>query len=119
MTVIKKYANIKELAEYTGVPKGTLYDWAANGKIPSIKKEKKVLFDLSAVDKDFDLNKRNVKPQSEIVEEKAKTILSSFGNTGNTKTGKTNPSSSENEAYNGGQQHNQRDLSEEKGDRHE
>jgi excisionase family DNA binding protein len=111
MTLVKKYANIKETSAYTGVAIKTLYDWAANGMIPSIKIGKKVLFDLEDVRNSFALSKRNVQPISERAEDKAKSILAGVL--------KPIPSSSGNKAYNGEQQHNQRDLSKEKGEEDE
>ncbi len=47
----KKYANIKEVSEYTSLPAKTLYDWASTGKMPSIKIGRRVLFDLNDIDK--------------------------------------------------------------------
>ncbi len=47
----KRYANIKEVAEYTSLPIKTLYEWASIGKIPSIKLGRRVLFDLNDIDK--------------------------------------------------------------------
>ncbi len=47
----KRYANIKEVSEYTSLPKATLYEWAGQGKIPSIKIGRRVLFDLNDIDK--------------------------------------------------------------------
>ncbi len=47
---IKRYANIKEVAEYTSLPVKTLYEWAGQGKIPSIKIRRRVLFDLNDID---------------------------------------------------------------------
>ncbi|MBO1225042.1 MAG: helix-turn-helix domain-containing protein [Candidatus Scalindua sediminis] len=47
---MKRYANIKEVSEYTSIPKKTLYEWASVGKIPSIKIGRKVLFDLHDID---------------------------------------------------------------------
>ena len=46
----KRYANIKEVSEYTSIPTKTLYEWAAVGKIPSIKIGRRVLFDLRDID---------------------------------------------------------------------
>ncbi len=46
----KRYANIKEVSEYTSLPKTTLYEWAGQGKIPSIKFGRRVLFDLNDID---------------------------------------------------------------------
>ncbi len=46
----KRYANIKEVSEYTSLPVKTLYEWASIGKIPSIKLGRRVLFDLQDID---------------------------------------------------------------------
>jgi excisionase family DNA binding protein len=46
----KRYANIKEVSEYTSIPVKTLYEWASVGKIPSIKIGSRVLFDLHEID---------------------------------------------------------------------
>ncbi len=51
MSITKRYCNIKEVAEYTGLPASTLYDWAAQGTIPSIKIRRRVLFDLGDIDR--------------------------------------------------------------------
>ncbi len=55
----KRYANIKEVSEYTSLPIKTLYDWASQGRIPSIKYGKRVLFDLEDVDRIMASLKRN------------------------------------------------------------
>ncbi len=55
----KRYANIKEVSEYTSLPKTTLYEWAGQGKIPSIKIGRRVLFDLNDIDKVMASLKRN------------------------------------------------------------
>lgn len=46
----KRYFSIKELANYTGLPRGTLYDWSSQGLIPSIKIGRRVLFDIVDID---------------------------------------------------------------------
>ncbi len=46
----KRYANIKEVSEYTSLPVKTLYEWASVGRIPSIKLGRRVLFDLHDID---------------------------------------------------------------------
>ena len=46
----KRYANIKEVSEYTSLPVKTLYEWASIGRIPSIKLGSRVLFDLHKID---------------------------------------------------------------------
>ncbi len=55
----KRYANIKEVSEYTSIPVKTLYEWAGQGKIPSIKMGRRVLFDLNDIDKVMASMKRN------------------------------------------------------------
>lgn len=47
----KRYANIKEVSEYTSLSIKTLYDWASQGRIPSIKYGRRVLFDLEDIDR--------------------------------------------------------------------
>ncbi len=51
MEITKRYANIKEVSTYTSLPVKTLYEWAGQGKIPSIKIGRRVLFDLNDIDK--------------------------------------------------------------------
>ncbi len=46
----KRYFSIKELSEYTSLPTTTLYEWASQGRIPSIKIGRRVLFDLEDID---------------------------------------------------------------------
>ena len=46
----KRYASIKEVSEYTSLPAKTLYEWSGQGKIPSIKFGRRVLFDLNDID---------------------------------------------------------------------
>ncbi|MCP4367306.1 MAG: helix-turn-helix domain-containing protein [Deltaproteobacteria bacterium] len=48
--MVKRYANIKAVSEYTSLPVKTLYEWAGQGKIPSIKIGRRVLFDLNEID---------------------------------------------------------------------
>ncbi len=50
MEITKRYANIKEVSTYTSLPVKTLYEWASQGKIPSIKLGSRVLFDLHKID---------------------------------------------------------------------
>ena len=47
---IKRYANIREVSEYTSLPVKTLYEWAGTGRLPSIKIGRRVLFDLADID---------------------------------------------------------------------
>ena len=77
----KRYANIKEVSEYTSLPIKTLYDWASLGKIPSIKYGRRVLFDLEDIDRLMSFMKRNVNQQYEKVSNKI--IENVYGNSYN------------------------------------
>lgn len=55
----KRYVNIKEVSKYTSLPVKTLYDWASQGKIPSIKYGRRVLFDLQDIDQIMAAQKRD------------------------------------------------------------
>ncbi len=55
----KRYANIRQVSEYTSLPVKTLYEWASTGKIPSIKLGRRVLFDLQDIDQIMASLKRN------------------------------------------------------------
>ncbi|GAN34858.1 MAG: DNA-binding protein [Candidatus Brocadia sp. AMX2] len=55
----KRYVNIKEVSEYTSLPVKTLYDWASQRKIPSIKLRGRVLFDLQDIDQIMAAHKRD------------------------------------------------------------
>ncbi len=68
MEVTKRYANIKEVSEYTSLPTKTLYEWAAIGKIPSIKLGRRVLFDLHDIDQIMASLKRTNNQEEKIVE---------------------------------------------------
>lgn len=63
----KRYANIKEVSEYTSLPIKTLYDWASQRKIPSIKYGRRVLFDLEDIDKYLQSMKRNAGQSEKVV----------------------------------------------------
>lgn len=67
----KRYANIKEVSEYTSLPVKTLYEWAGTGRIPSIKLGRRVLFDL--IDIDFFMS--SLKRDTGHCERKVKEIL--------------------------------------------
>ncbi len=51
ITLNKRYANIKEVSEYTSIPVKTLYHWANKKIIPYIKIERRIIFDLQEIDK--------------------------------------------------------------------
>ena len=46
----RRYCSIKEVSEYTSLPTTTLYEWAAQRRISSIKIGRRVLFDLKDID---------------------------------------------------------------------
>ncbi len=46
---IKRYVNINEVSEYMSIPVKSLYELASQGRIPSIKLGKRVLFDLQDI----------------------------------------------------------------------
>lgn len=54
----KRYCDIKEISEYTSLPVKTLCDWAGQGRIPSIKIGRRVLFDLHEIDQVMENMKR-------------------------------------------------------------
>ncbi len=56
--MVKRYCNIKEVSEYTSLPVKTLYEWASQGRIPSIKIGRRVLFDLNDIDEVMQKMKR-------------------------------------------------------------
>lgn len=63
----KRYFNIKDISEYTSLPIKTLYDWASQGKIPSIKYGRRVLFDLEDIDRIMTSMKRNINQDEKTV----------------------------------------------------
>jgi|TARA_B100001971_G_scaffold213122_1_gene245296 excisionase family DNA binding protein len=46
----KRYCSVRDVSQYTSLPKTTLYEWAAQSRIPSIKIGRRVLFDLKDID---------------------------------------------------------------------
>lgn len=73
--MVKRYLNIKEISEYTSLPIKTLYDWALQGKIPSIKYGSRVLFDLQDIDQIMASLKRNTNHDKKTVDKIARDIL--------------------------------------------
>ena len=47
----ERYVDIKAVSRYTSLPVKTLYEWAGQGKIPSVKMGRRVLFDLCDIDR--------------------------------------------------------------------
>jgi len=48
--VERRYLNINELSEYIGIPKGTLYVWVCQKRIPYVKISNLLRFDLRDID---------------------------------------------------------------------
>jgi|TARA_B100001964_G_C14190098_1_gene580631 excisionase family DNA binding protein len=46
----ERYVDIKAVSRYTSLAESTLYEWSAQGRIPSIKIGRRVLFDLNDID---------------------------------------------------------------------
>ena len=46
----ERYVDIKAVSRYTSLAESTLYEWSAQGRIPSIKIGRRVLFDLHDID---------------------------------------------------------------------
>ncbi len=46
-----RYVDIKAVSRYTSLAESTLYEWAGNGRIPSMKVGSRRLFDLKEIDK--------------------------------------------------------------------
>lgn len=63
----KRYANIKEVSEYTSLPVKTLYEWASQGRIPSIKFGRRVIFDLEDIDTILNSLKRDTEHCEKII----------------------------------------------------
>tara|TARA_B100000315_G_C14545335_1_gene572953 strand:+ start:1533 stop:1751 length:219 start_codon:yes stop_codon:yes gene_type:complete len=70
----KRYCSIKEVSEYTSLPATTLYEWASQGRMPSIKIGRRVLFDL----KDIDGLMSKLKRCEKDIQEKTDRIIGEF-----------------------------------------
>ena len=46
----RRYLNIKELSNYLGISKGTLYVWVCQKRIPYVKISNLLRFDLNQID---------------------------------------------------------------------
>ncbi len=63
----RRYVNINVVSEYMSIPVKSLYELASQGRIPSIKLGKRVLFDLQDIDKMMESMKRTCNKEEEIV----------------------------------------------------
>ena len=62
----RRYVNINEVSEYTSLPVKSLYELASQGRMPSIKLGRRVLFDLHDIDKMMESMKRTCNKEEEI-----------------------------------------------------
>ena len=46
----KRIVSIEELSEYLGMPKGTLYHWVSQRRIPGMKLGRSTRFDITEID---------------------------------------------------------------------
>jgi len=53
----KRLLNIKELSEYLNVSRHTLYSWVNRGRVPYIKLNGTLRFEVAAIDKWIEENK--------------------------------------------------------------
>ena len=63
----RRYVNINEVSEYMSLSVKSLYELASQGRIPSIKYGRRVLFDLQDIDKMMESMKRTCNKEEEIV----------------------------------------------------
>jgi len=64
--ISERYVDIKTVSRYTSLPVKTLYEWSGLGKIPSIKINRRVLFDLQDIDKMMESMKRTCNKEEKI-----------------------------------------------------
>ena len=62
----RRYVNINVVSEYMSIPVKSLCELASQGRIPSIKLGKRVLFDLQDIDKMMESMKRTSNKEEEI-----------------------------------------------------
>jgi excisionase family DNA binding protein len=46
----RRYLSIKELSEYLGIPKYTIYSWTSMKKIPYVKLGRAIRFDMTEIE---------------------------------------------------------------------
>ncbi len=63
----ERYVDVKAASRYTSLAVSTIYEWASQGKIPSIKIGSRVLFDLEDIDRLMASLKRKNNQEQEIV----------------------------------------------------
>ena len=63
-----RYVDVKAVSGYTSLAESTLYEWAGQGKIPSIKAGGRRLFDLVDIDRYMASLKRTNNQEEKIVD---------------------------------------------------
>ena len=67
--ITARYVDVKAVSRYTSLAESTLYEWAGQGKIPSIKAGGRRLFDLVDIDRYMaSLKRTNNQEEEEIVD---------------------------------------------------
>ena len=67
LVIPERYVDIKSVSRYTSLPVKTLYEWAGQGKMPSIKLGSRVLFDLHDINEVMASMKRTSNKDERIV----------------------------------------------------
>ncbi len=67
VTIAERYVDIKAVSRYTSLAESTLYEWSAQGRIPSIKIGRRIIFDLHDIDKIMASLKRTNNQEDKIV----------------------------------------------------
>ncbi len=67
LVIPERYVDIKSVSRYTYLPVKTLYEWAGQGKMPSIKLGSRVLFDLHDINEVMASMKRTSNKDERIV----------------------------------------------------
>ena len=62
----KRYVDVRKASEYMSIPVKSLYELANQGRMPSIKLGRRVLFDLQDIDKIMESMKRTCNKEEEI-----------------------------------------------------
>ncbi len=71
----KRYVGVRKISEYTSLPVKTLYEWASQGKIQSIRYGSRVLFDLNDIDSFISSLKRDTGTCEKIVKKVMENVL--------------------------------------------
>ena len=59
----RRLLGVEETSDYLGLKRGTLYAWAHNRKIPSVKMGRRLLFDICDLEKLIEVGRRPISEQ--------------------------------------------------------